>query len=192
MSSYRYHGRLEQTSFAANGISAWSAIVPPRLVTRLSCAHSGSNGMIESQAFRVVPYGKSVSTMSTLSSGMLFITSRQSPLYSSIGQPPFFWRFGAACRARTCTRPVMSRMLWPTELKRHKKNQLCCMELLMQKAGFLIVLYQQRLIRTDSRPCSLDTATASDLCPRLAFCVVCTETETPRIAHKVAFFVADR
>lgn len=136
MSSYRYHGRFEQTSFAANGISAWSAIAPPRLVTRLSCAHSSSNGMIESHAFRVVPYGKSVSTMSTLSSGMLFSTSRQSPLYSSMGQPPFFWRCGAACRARTCARPVMSRMLWPTELKRHKKNQLCCMELIMQKAGF--------------------------------------------------------
>ena len=55
---------------------------------------------------------------------------------TSMGQPLFFWRFGAACRARTCARPVMSRMLWPTELKQHKKNQLCCMELIMQKAGF--------------------------------------------------------
>nr|DAO80714.1 MAG TPA: hypothetical protein [Caudoviricetes sp.] len=58
---------------------------------------------------------------------------------------------------------------------------------------FLNKLYQQLLlICADNRPRPLHTATASDLCPRLAFCVVCTETETPRIAHKVAFFVADR
>jgi len=77
--SYLKSGKLLTLTKEQNGSWPNNTIAPFGLMMRFNCSHIGSSGMMESHLHAVVPYGGSVSTISTLPLGISFILSRQSP-----------------------------------------------------------------------------------------------------------------
>src|SRR5699024_8514462 len=69
------------TNALVNGWLAVSTIAPLSFITLSYCSHNGSKGIIVSHEHAVVPYGKSHKIISTDSSGIRFIPSKQSSLY---------------------------------------------------------------------------------------------------------------
>ena len=67
-------------NFVVNGCDAVNTIAPSGFVTRSSCFQRRSNGIMLSHLQSVIPYGKSVSTMSTHPSGSSVIPAMQSIL----------------------------------------------------------------------------------------------------------------
>ena len=66
-------------SSVVKGCALKSAMAPFSFTTRRYCSHNSCKLIGVSHRQRVVPYGKSLSTMSILPSGIRFISSRQSP-----------------------------------------------------------------------------------------------------------------
>ena len=79
---YLYSLKLLCISFVVNGCDANNMIAPLSLMILLYCFQSGTSGIILSHSQYVIPNGKSHKTISTLLSGIVCISSKQSPCNS--------------------------------------------------------------------------------------------------------------